>query len=289
MAVKIRCLIAMCAVLLCCFGSPGLSKGRHHGSSAKHKSAKTTIVVKRKSGSARHSHSILRSARGHSRHQLHVAKKAKDVRPQPAAAAEPTAENVQDGSGLAHTYHLYDLGVNDRLAGRFEQATKELLEASNTYSSTKKGLTLEAMIDYELGQSAEASNNYSVAADAYTRCLRIKPTHVEAAIRLASMLMKQGESLVALNCAREAVQVNPDDPRAHQILALVLEKNGFADDARVERDRANRLLKAPAVRPSEPDNNATPPSAPPANADDSNQSVPNEKSPTKPVDSDVMP
>jgi tetratricopeptide (TPR) repeat protein len=233
---------------------------------------------------------------------------------------------VQDNQGLANVYRLYDRGVNERIEGRYEQATKTLLEATNSYSSTKKGLTLEAMIDYELGQAAEANNNYSVAADAYTRSLRIKPNLVEAAVRLASMLMKAGQPQAALSRARDAVAINPMDPRAHQILALVLDKNGMSDAAKAENDTAMRLMRSgssantdPIDRtPVEPTDQAPSPSSMPMtpttpvttpttsntsdNAPTTNSnmtpakvpaSIPEEtskpKSPAEPVDSDVMP
>jgi tetratricopeptide (TPR) repeat protein len=162
----------------------------------------------------------------------------------PVSYPEPHAENVQNANSLASVYHLYDRGVNERLMGHYERATKTLREASNAYTSSRSGLTLEAMIDYELGQAAEASNNYQVAADAYARALRIKPNLIEAAVRLTSMLMKAGQPQAALSRARESVSMNPNDPRAHQILALVLDNNGLNADAKIERDSAERLLRS---------------------------------------------
>ncbi len=162
----------------------------------------------------------------------------------PAAYPEPHAENVQNANSLANVYRLYDRGVNERLEGRYEQATKTLREASNSYSSAQRGLTLEAMIEYELGQAAEANNNFSIAADAYSRSLRIKPNLIEASVRLASMLMKAGQPQAALSRARDSVSMNPNDPRAHQILALILENNGLSGDAKIERESADRLLRS---------------------------------------------
>ncbi len=288
---------------------------------------RTSANVKRKglsSGTWR-KHSIIGTAHKHSRagKTVHVAKHA-----QTKAFPEPHADYVQDNQGLANVYKLYDRGVNERLEGRYEQATKTLLEATNSYSSTKKGLTLEAMIDYELGQAAEASNNYSVAADAYSRSLRIKPNLVEAAVRLASMLMKAGQPQAALSRARESVAVNPMDPRAHQILALVLDKNGLSDAAKAENDTAMRLMRsgssvntdpidrtpveptepAPASTPTTPSTTATTPSTSTtpetvpttnsttnSNADPAKVSAPipadasKPKPLAEPVDSDVMP
>lgn len=162
----------------------------------------------------------------------------------PVQYPEPHADNVQNANSLANVYRLYDRGVNERLEGRYEQATKTLREASNSYSSAQRGLTLEAMIEYELGQAAEASNNLSIAADAYSRSLRIKPNLIEASVRLASMLMKAGQPQAALSRARDSVAMNPNDPRAHQILALILDNSGLSGDAKIERESADRLLRS---------------------------------------------
>jgi len=300
-------------------------KTSSHKSSSKRRSSTSSVANVKRSGSSRASgkHSIIgsRQKRGRGKSAgktVHVAKHHAQPKP---VGPEPHADYVQDSRGLADVYRLYDRGVNERLEGRYEQATKTLLEATNTYSSTKKGLTLEAMIDYELGQAAEANNNYSVAADAYTRTLRIKPTLIEAAVRLASMLMKVGQPQAALSQARETVALNPMDPRAHQILALILDKNGFADDAKAERETAGRLVRSgdsvftdnvdrtpteqaptttsppetpvpsttPSITPS-----TTAPITPSTSPSTTNQiTSPSEpikpKPPTEPIDSDVMP
>jgi hypothetical protein len=57
-------------------------------------------------------------------------------------------------------------------------------------------------------------------------------------------LMRAGQPQAALSRARETVALNPNDPRAHEILALVLDKSGLADDAKNERDSAKRLVRS---------------------------------------------
>ncbi|MFN8553988.1 MAG: hypothetical protein U0103_21140 [Candidatus Obscuribacterales bacterium] len=209
----------------------------HH---AAHRGVGTVSHVSRKGGR----HSIIVS-RGHAHHGrgVHVSNHIVH-HPAPTSYPEPHADNVQNANSLASVYRLYDRGVNERLAGQYEQATKTLREASNAYSSNQRGLTIEAMIDYELGQAAEACRNYSVAADAYARSLRVKPNLIEASVRLTSMLMRAGQPQAALTRARESVAMNPNDPRSHQILALVLDSNGLNADAKLERDSADRLLRS---------------------------------------------
>lgn len=218
------------------------STSSHHAAHGKSRGrAASTIHVSRHSGK----HSTIPISHKHGRQSRHVAVSNHLVHhAAPVSYPEPHAENVQNANSLASVYRLYDRGVNERLMGLNEQATKTLREASNAYSSAQRGLTLEAMIDYELGQAAEASNNYSVAADAYARTLRIKPNLIEASVRLTSMLMKAGQPQAALRKARDSVAMNPNDPRAHQILALVLDGNGLDADAKIERESAERLLRS---------------------------------------------
>jgi Tetratricopeptide repeat len=275
MAIRIRGLVAFALVLLS-VGVPSTdAKTKHattpvvhhssvranHAAASSHQSSRLsqssssrslskrskseTLVANSRTRRGRHgkrstaetSHKTARGKHG----AIHVAKHGTVPK---ASYPEPHADYMQDNRDLATVYHLYDQGVNERLEGRYEQATKTLLAASNQYSSTKNGLTLEAMIDYELGQAAEANNNFSVAADAYARSLRIKPNLIEASVRLASMLMRAGQPQAALSRARETVALNPNDPRAHEILALVLDKSGLADDAKNERDSAKRLVRS---------------------------------------------
>jgi len=216
----------------------GAHSSTHH---AAHRGAGPVSHVSRKGGR----HSIIGVSRGHVHHGrgVHVSNHIVH-HTAPTSYPEPHADNVQNANSLASVYRLYDRGVNERLAGQYEQATKTLREASNAYSSNQRGLTIEAMIDYELGQAAEACRNYSVAADAYARSLRVKPNLIEASVRLTSMLMKAGQPQAALSRARETVAMNPNDPRSHQILALVLDSNGLNADAKVERESADRLLRS---------------------------------------------
>jgi hypothetical protein len=113
------------------------------------------------------------------------------------------------------------------------------------------------------------------------------------------MLMKAGESKAALGRVRETVAANPSDPAAHELLALVLDKSGFAEDAKVELKKAELLLHSqPLPNPASfgQQNQAPPPvivaPAPEAGATPDSEVVsPTEKEtkpPEQPVDSDVM-
>ncbi|CAN5604105.1 hypothetical protein BH10CYA1_BH10CYA1_11730 [soil metagenome] len=244
-----------CAVSLPVEAKHHTAAGKHHAATSHAGSAHSSHSRAASSGrSATHvsrskgrsgKHSIIATSHKRGRHGRAVQVSNHVVlHAAPAAYPEPHADNVQNSNSLANVYRLYDRGVNERLEGRYEQATKTLREASNSYSSAQRGLTLEAMIEYELGQAAEANNNYSIAADAYSRSLRIKPNLIEASVRLASMLMKAGHPQAALSRARDSVAINPNDPRAHQILALILDNNGLSGDAKIERESADRLLRS---------------------------------------------
>lgn len=229
-------------------------RSAHHSTASHHAAHSTTHVAhtaRGRSASTVHvsrrggKHSIIAVSHKHGRQSKHVQVSNHLVHHAAIVSyPEPHADNVQNANSLANVYRLYDRGVNERLMGLDAQATTTLRQASNAYSSAQRGLTLEAMIDYELGQAAEASNNFSVAADAYARSLRIKPNLIEASVRLTSMLMKAGQPQAALSKARDSVAMNPNDPRAHQILALVLDNNGLNADAKIERESAERLLRS---------------------------------------------
>lgn len=224
--------------------SHGASHASHHSSRTGSSGRSSSHVSRNRGRAGKHSAIATSHKRGRHGRPVAVSNHVVHHHAAPASYPEPHAENVQNANSLANVYRLYDRGVNERLEGRYEQATKTLREASNSYSSAQRGLTLEAMIEYELGQAAEANNNFSIAADAYSRSLRIKPNLIEASVRLASMLMKAGQPQAALSRARDSVASNPNDPRAHQILALILDNNGLSGDAKIERDSADRLLRS---------------------------------------------
>lgn len=163
-------------------------------------------------------------------------------------AKEPAKEEpVVQSSGFSKIYALYDQGLNARLVGNLGDAVNQLKKAARLVRMEPrplgKPLTMEAMIDYELGQAAEADNNLPLAVESYEECLKADPRHIDASVHLSGTLLRAGQPLMALMKARDAVERNPQEPRAHAILAVALEKNGFADDAKLERQKAQHLLK----------------------------------------------
>jgi tetratricopeptide (TPR) repeat protein len=151
--------------------------------------------------------------------------------------AEPPEYQAQ-----AKLYTLYDQGLNARLNGDSHTAVSRLAEAAAMIASCHLSPTMEAMIEYEFGRAAEGDQEPQVAIDAYRRCITINPRHLDAVIRLSSLLLRSGQPAQALVRVRDLVQRTPNDPRAHVALAFVLERNGFPDDARLERDRAKQLI-----------------------------------------------
>lgn len=158
---------------------------------------------------------------------------------------------------MAHAYSLYDSGANARVTGNYADAIDKLNQSArlfnnaNDYQHGGTASTLEAMVHFELGLAAEGAQDFGLARDSYQRCLIIRPTFTQASVRLVDMLARTGQSPLALAKAQEAVNANPADPRSHLLLALMFEKTGRTDMARVSRETAKRLLVAPTSPPKE--------------------------------------
>src|SRR6185369_16626213 len=100
-------------------------------------------------------------------------------------------------------------------------AVARLTEARQVIRQVRPDSDLEAHIDYELAQALEQTGNLSEAEHIYIECLKVKRNFADAAIHLSLLLVKKGQPTEALRRAREAVEPNPADPRAHMVLAVM--------------------------------------------------------------------
>lgn len=157
---------------------------------------------------------------------------------------------------MARAYRLYDEGINARLAGDYGTAVSKLKESydlfndARGYQRTGESSLQEALVHYELGQACEGQGNILSARDSYVRCLNIRPTMVDASVRLVSMLATAGQWQLALAKAQDAVRTNPTDPRVHQLMSLALGKTGHAEEARAEASKAQQMLRlTPKYKP----------------------------------------
>lgn len=150
---------------------------------------------------------------------------------------------------MARAYRLYDEGLNARLSGDHATAVSKLTESTRVfndargYQRTGDSSINEALAHFELGQAAEGISDLLVARDSYVRCLLIRPTFIEASVKLVGVLGRAGQWQLALAKARDAVQNNPNDPRAHKLMSLALAKTGHPEEARHEANKAQECLK----------------------------------------------
>ncbi|MDZ4832972.1 MAG: hypothetical protein SGJ27_04150 [Candidatus Melainabacteria bacterium] len=206
----------------------------------------------------RHGRVIAKPAHRAHHHEEPAAKLETVVKP-PAPNPEAVEANSRRESSyqtMARAYRLYDEGINARISGDFNSAVGKLNESHKLFNNTRgyqrtgESSLQEALVHYELGQACEGAGDILSARDSYVRCLNIRPTMVEASIRLVSMLATAGQWQLALAKAKDAVQLNPNDPRAHHLMSLTLDKTGHKNEARAEAQKAKQLLKvAPKYKP----------------------------------------
>jgi hypothetical protein len=206
----------------------------------------------------RHTSKAAHGARHHEEDDEDDRKVETVVKPLPPSPELVEANSRRESSyqTMTRAYRLYDEGLNARIAGNFNSAVSKLTESSKLfndargYQRTGNPSLQEALVHYELGQACEGNGDILSARDSYVRCLNIRPTMVEASLRLVGMLATAGQWQLALAKASDAMHNNPNDPRVHQLMSLILLKTGHPQDARVEALRAQQLLKvAPKYKP----------------------------------------
>lgn len=128
---------------------------------------------------------------------------------------------------IGQAYHLYDQGLNEHLVGNYGSALDKLTEASSLLdqarSNQRTGVpsTMEAMVFYEMGQTAEQDGDVRLARDSYAHCVKACPTFVEGYLRVSSLLAREGNLALAENFAREGEASCPGDARLAQLVNLI--------------------------------------------------------------------
>lgn len=137
---------------------------------------------------------------------------------------------------IAQAYHLYDQGLNEHLVGNYGSALDKLTEASNLLdqarSNQRTGVpsTMEAMVFYEMGQTAEQDGDVRLARDSYAHCVKACPTFVEGYLRVSSLLAREGNLALAENFAREGEASCPGDARLAQLVKLIETKKSESEN-----------------------------------------------------------
>ncbi|MFH0981539.1 MAG: tetratricopeptide repeat protein [Planctomycetota bacterium] len=110
-----------------------------------------------------------------------------------------------------HAYTLEGLGLASGLLGRGEEALDYLRRAVAAAPNN-------AVFQMNLGSSLEQRYGPAAAIDAYHEAVRCRPTLLAARLRLARALLRQGQLPEALEHAREASRLSPNDPGAAALL-----------------------------------------------------------------------
>lgn len=137
---------------------------------------------------------------------------------------------------IGQAYHLYDQGLNEHLVGNYGSALDKLTEASNlldqarSHQRTGVPSTLDAMVFYEMGQTAEQDGDVRLARDSYAHCLKACPTFVEAYLHVANLLAREGNLALAENFAREGETNCPGDARLAQLVKLIETKKAESEN-----------------------------------------------------------
>lgn len=91
---------------------------------------------------------------------------------------------------------------------------------------------------------AEKAHNPKEAAEQWRKVLEALPSDAEAALNAAKCSLEAGDLKQAAHFARHAVQLAPDNIKAHRLLLRFFEKTGMEASAQREREILQKLRKA---------------------------------------------
>lgn len=169
------------------------------------------------------------------------------------------------------------------MAGNYGEAAKYMNESYELYSDFHGSHdVLDSLYLYDLGQAAEAAGDISLAKSSYQRSLRRRPDFADCCIRLSGLLVKNGETALALVYARRLADKNQQDPRSQLLLATMLEKAGFVQEGKNARENFKLLMKGGSV--NRPKTQAEPAEGDHDSASDAEQSL--DKKQSEPVEKD---
>ena len=158
----------------------------------------------------------------------------------------------------AVTFDLQPLSVEDVAENRAYQALapkaqkeigKELellraqrvADARSHLDAANRAAPREAEVQYLYGVYAKQVGNAEQARSYWMKALEFSPTHLSTLLSLADALLRENHEAEALPYATRAVEVEPSSWRAHAILSNVYLRQGLADAAVKEGERAMEL------------------------------------------------
>ncbi len=166
---------------------------------------------------------------------------------------------------LSKSYQLRDQAANEKLRGDYGEAVKHLSEAVEISSEyyQRKPAPAEAQLYGELAEAAAAAGQSNLCRKSYQECLSRNPKLAAVRIKLAALLLSQGQTEEALTEASRAAQDNPSDPQPHYLLSHILARKGDLSGSKAEQAKFKALLTAtPAAKMPEEQMQTNEPAAP---------------------------
>lgn len=117
---------------------------------------------------------------------------------------------------------------------RYETMPDEIYSAINEREVAARFAAMQA-------DSAAAKGDLQAAAEGYVALIKQRPEMVRPRLNLASVFLQSGQAPLALTTLKEAVQLFPEDARAHYAYSYALEGSQQLEAARREREEAVRL------------------------------------------------
>jgi tetratricopeptide (TPR) repeat protein len=117
---------------------------------------------------------------------------------------------------------------------RYETMPDEIYNSINEREVAARFAAMQA-------DSAAAKGDLQAAAEGYVALIKQRPEMVRPRLNLASVFLQSGQAPLALTTLKEAVQLFPEDARAHYAYSYALEGSQQLEAARREREEAVRL------------------------------------------------
>lgn len=118
---------------------------------------------------------------------------------------------------------------------------QRVADARSHLDAANRAAPHEAEVQYLYGVYAKQAGNAEQAKSYWMKALAFSPSHLSALLSLADALLRENHEAEALPYATRAVEVEPSSWRAHAILSNVYLRQGMADAAVKEGERAMEL------------------------------------------------
>jgi tetratricopeptide (TPR) repeat protein len=119
------------------------------------------------------------------------------------------------------------------------------LEASAQQAAPPADPTAQAYFEFLLARRLEAQGDTDAAQQALQRALKLDPKSAELNAELAGFFARQNKATEAVDAARQALTIDPNNVEAHRMLGLVLA--AWSDGAALPPGRTAAQMRAEAI------------------------------------------